>query len=90
MPRPAAVGSGPPAALPPPSRRRRFEFVPVMLRGGWLVLAPPNPASRCWKSHFRRLSNDLIFEMAIMPNKSNYRSGNAVKDLCGQFFQTFT
>jgi hypothetical protein len=28
-------------------------------------MPPPNAASRCWKPHFRRLSNDLISEMAI-------------------------
>ena len=26
---------------------------------------PPNAANRCWKPHFRRLSNDLLPEMAI-------------------------
>jgi hypothetical protein len=30
-----------------------------------VALAPPNAASRCWKPHFRPLSNDLISEMAI-------------------------
>ena len=30
---------------------------------GWR--RPPDAASRCWKPHFRRLSNDLISEIAI-------------------------
>jgi hypothetical protein len=31
--------------------------------GGWPD--PPNAASRCWKPHFRRLSDDLLSEIAI-------------------------
>ena len=52
-------------ALPILARiKARFEEVRPTLRPT-SKLAPPNAASRCWKPHFRRLSNDLISEMAI-------------------------
>ena len=46
------------------------------------MLVPCNAASRCWIPHFRRLSNELISEMAISES-SCQKSGKTIRSRLG-------